>query len=154
MKDIVIIDGARTPMAEYNGSFSDISAIDLAVVAAKAALERSGYAPEEMDHVIVGNALLRTASTSIEPASVWREWTRIVCPCCGGFPDIALRERGAQRTLVCARCDAQWRTAHQGCLGPLDQRGVERVVVRWRRPSQQDMRRVAAHHGRQHRDAQ
>jgi acetyl-CoA acyltransferase 2 len=57
MKDIVIIDGARTPMAEYNGSFSDISAIDLAVVAAKAALERSGYAPEEMDHVIVGNAL-------------------------------------------------------------------------------------------------
>src|SRR5437016_13944158 len=57
MKDIVIIDGARTPMADYNGSFSDISAIDLAVVAAKAALERSGYAPEEMDHVIVGNAL-------------------------------------------------------------------------------------------------
>jgi acetyl-CoA acetyltransferase family protein len=57
MKDIVIIDGARTPMAEYNGSFSDISAIDLGVVAAKAALERSGYAPEEIDHVIVGNAL-------------------------------------------------------------------------------------------------
>ena len=57
MKDIVIIDGARTPMAEYNGSFSDISAIDLAVVAAKAALERSGYFPEEIDHVIVGNAL-------------------------------------------------------------------------------------------------
>jgi acetyl-CoA acetyltransferase family protein len=57
MKDIVIVDGARTPMAEYNGAFSDISAIDLAVVAAKAALERSGFAPEEMDHVIVGNAL-------------------------------------------------------------------------------------------------
>src|ERR1051326_285995 len=57
MKDIVIVDGARTPMAEYNGHFSDISAIDLAVVAAKGALERSGFAPEEMDHVIVGNAL-------------------------------------------------------------------------------------------------
>src|SRR5260370_18320266 len=57
MKDIVIIDGARTPMADYNGSFSDISAIDLAVVAAKGAFERSGFAPEEMDHVIVGNAL-------------------------------------------------------------------------------------------------
>src|SRR5438477_11932763 len=64
MKDIVIIDGARTPMAEYNGSFSDISAIDLAVVAAKAALERSGYAPEEIDHVIVGNAL-QTSSDAI-----------------------------------------------------------------------------------------
>src|SRR5213593_4473529 len=44
-------------MAEYNGHFSDISAIDLAVVAAKAALERSGFAPEQIDHVIVGNAL-------------------------------------------------------------------------------------------------
>src|SRR4051812_37031072 len=57
MKDIVIVDGARTPMAEYNGQFADISAIDLAVVAAKGALERSGFAPDEMDHVIVGNAL-------------------------------------------------------------------------------------------------
>jgi len=56
-KDIVIINGARTPMAEYNGSFSDITAIDLAVLAAKEALSRSGVAPEEIDHVIVGNAL-------------------------------------------------------------------------------------------------
>jgi acetyl-CoA acyltransferase 2 len=57
MKDILIINGARTPMAEYNGNFSDISAIDLAVIAAKEALSRSGVAPEEIDHVIVGNAL-------------------------------------------------------------------------------------------------
>ena len=57
MKDIVIVNGARTPMAEYNGHFSDISAIDLGVIAAKEALSRSGFAPEEMDHVIVGNAL-------------------------------------------------------------------------------------------------
>jgi acetyl-CoA acetyltransferase family protein len=57
VRDIVIVDGARTPMAEYNGHFSDISAIDLGVIAAKAALERSGFAPDEMDHVIVGNAL-------------------------------------------------------------------------------------------------
>ncbi len=57
MKDIVIVDGARTPMAEYNGHFSDISAIDLAVIAAKETLSRSGYAAEEVDHVIVGNAL-------------------------------------------------------------------------------------------------
>ena len=57
MKEIVIVDGARTPMAEYNGQFSDISAIDLAVIAAKEALSRSGTAPEEVSHVIVGNAL-------------------------------------------------------------------------------------------------
>jgi acetyl-CoA acyltransferase 2 len=57
MKEVVIIDGARTPMAEYNGNFSDISAIELAVIAAKEALSRSGVAPDEIDHVIVGNAL-------------------------------------------------------------------------------------------------
>ena len=56
-KDIVIVNGARTPMAEYNGSFSDISAIDLGVIAAKEALARSGFAPDAIDHVIVGNAL-------------------------------------------------------------------------------------------------
>jgi len=53
----MIVNGARTPMAEYNGAFSDISAIDLGVVAAKEALARSNFAPEEIDHVIVGNAL-------------------------------------------------------------------------------------------------
>jgi acetyl-CoA acyltransferase 2 len=57
MKDIVIVNGSRTPMAEYNGHFTDISAIDLAAIAAKGALERSGFAPEEIDQVIVGNAL-------------------------------------------------------------------------------------------------
>ena len=57
MKEIVIIDGARTPMAEYNGHFTGTSAIELGAVAAKEALRRSGFAPEEIDHVVVGNAL-------------------------------------------------------------------------------------------------
>lgn len=57
MKDIVILEGARTPMAEYNGHFADISAIDLAAIAAREALTRSAVAPDEVNHVIVGNAL-------------------------------------------------------------------------------------------------
>jgi acetyl-CoA acetyltransferase family protein len=61
MKDIVIVDGARTPMAEYNGHFSDISAIELGAIAAKEALSRSGFAPEDINHVIVGNALQTSA---------------------------------------------------------------------------------------------
>jgi len=55
--EVVIVDGARTPMAEYNGVFSGISAIDLGVVAAKEALARSGTDPAQVDHVIFGNAL-------------------------------------------------------------------------------------------------
>jgi acetyl-CoA acetyltransferase family protein len=55
--DIVILDGARTPMAEYNGAFSDVSAIDLGVHASREALRRSGVDPAEIDHVIFGNVL-------------------------------------------------------------------------------------------------
>src|SRR5512132_2790208 len=55
--EIVILEGARTPMAEYNGPFSEISAIDLGVVAAREALARSATDPAEVDHVIFGNAL-------------------------------------------------------------------------------------------------
>jgi acetyl-CoA acyltransferase 2 len=57
MKEVVIIEGARTPMAEYCGHFTEISAIELAAIAAKEALSRSATPPEAIDHVIVGNAL-------------------------------------------------------------------------------------------------
>ena len=67
--------------------------------------------------IVIGNALLRAATARVGAPSIWRGWTRTVCPCCGGAPDIALVERGAQRTLVCARCDAQWRAPRAGCLG-------------------------------------
>src|SRR5512132_525951 len=55
--EIVILEGARTPMAEYNGHFSEVSAIDLGAIAAREALARSGTQPSEVDHVIFGNAL-------------------------------------------------------------------------------------------------
>ncbi|HEV7518514.1 MAG TPA: thiolase family protein, partial [Thermoanaerobaculia bacterium] len=56
-EDLVLVDGVRTPMAEYNGSFAEISAIDLAVHAARALFERTGIAPAEIDQAFVGNAL-------------------------------------------------------------------------------------------------
>ncbi|MGD0791628.1 MAG: acetyl-CoA C-acyltransferase [Terriglobales bacterium] len=56
-KSVVILGGARTPMAEYCGQFKEMSATDLAVVAAKAALERTGTAPEQIDHVVIGNVV-------------------------------------------------------------------------------------------------
>lgn len=60
--DIVIVGGARTPMAEYVGTpgygkFKDLSAMELAAIASKAALERSKVAPDAIDHVVMGNAL-------------------------------------------------------------------------------------------------
>ena len=55
--DLVIVDGVRTPMAEYNGHFVDLSANDLGGLAVKALLERTGCEPGQVDHVVMGNAL-------------------------------------------------------------------------------------------------
>jgi len=59
--DIVIVAGARTPMARYTGSFSEVSAIDLGAHAGKAAIERSGVDPAEIDHAIFGNVMQTSA---------------------------------------------------------------------------------------------
>ncbi|MES1211397.1 MAG: acetyl-CoA C-acyltransferase, partial [Acidobacteriota bacterium] len=57
LRDLVFVDGVRTPMIEYNTDFTDVSAIDLAAHAARALLERTGIQGNEIDHTIVGNAL-------------------------------------------------------------------------------------------------
>ncbi|MEP6618620.1 MAG: formate dehydrogenase accessory protein FdhE [bacterium] len=79
--------------------------------------------------IIVGNAILGAASSRVGAPSAWRKWTRPVCPCCGGAPDIVVLERGAHRSLICARCDAQWRAGHAGCLGceATEETGVARI---------------------------
>ena len=59
--DVVIVAGARTPMARYMGVFSEMSAIDLGAVASKEAIKRSGANPEEIDHVIFGNVMQTSA---------------------------------------------------------------------------------------------
>jgi acetyl-CoA acyltransferase 2 len=59
--DVVIVAGARTPMARYTGSFSDVSAIELAALASKEAIRRSGVDPDEFDHAIFGNVMQTSA---------------------------------------------------------------------------------------------
>src|SRR5215470_252363 len=61
MKEIVIVAGKRTPMGEYGGALRELSAIDLAAVAGKAAISQSQFEPREFDHAIFGNALQTSA---------------------------------------------------------------------------------------------
>jgi acetyl-CoA acetyltransferase family protein len=56
-KEIVIVGGCRTAFGAFGGSLKDFTATDLGVFAAKGALERSHIAPEDVEHVIFGNAL-------------------------------------------------------------------------------------------------
>ena len=57
MAGSVIVDGARTPMGRLLGSLKDFSGADLGGVAIKAALERSGVSPEQVQYVIMGQVL-------------------------------------------------------------------------------------------------
>lgn len=57
MQDAVIVSGARTPVGRFGGAFKDVSAPDLGAEAIKAALERAGIEPEQVEEVALGNAL-------------------------------------------------------------------------------------------------
>jgi acetyl-CoA acyltransferase 2 len=54
--DIAIVSGARTPFGRYCGKLKDYSAMELAAVASKGAIERAGIDPKEFDHAVFGNA--------------------------------------------------------------------------------------------------
>jgi len=61
-QEIVIVGGARTPMCEYagtpgHGKLAEVTAIDLAAHAGRAAIARAGVDPGSIEHAIVGNAL-------------------------------------------------------------------------------------------------
>ena len=57
MTDAVILSGARTPVGKFLGAFKDLSAIDLGVIAARAAIERAGIDHNSIEDVIMGNVI-------------------------------------------------------------------------------------------------
>lgn len=66
MSRSVIVAGARTPMGRLLGSLKGFSGAQLGGVAIKAALERAGVAPEQVQYVIMGQVL--TAGAGQIPA--------------------------------------------------------------------------------------
>lgn len=57
MSGSVIVAGARTPIGKLLGALSGLPAVELGGIAIKAALERSGVAPEDVQYVIMGQVL-------------------------------------------------------------------------------------------------
>src|SRR5436305_4195758 len=54
-RDLVILSAARTPIGRYGGSFKDLHPAELGAVAARAAIERAGLAPTDVDEVVIGH---------------------------------------------------------------------------------------------------
>jgi len=64
--EIFIVSAVRTPIGKFGGALASLSAADMGVVAAKAALERAGVAAEQIEQTIFGNA--RQAGGGPNPA--------------------------------------------------------------------------------------
>lgn len=56
-QEVYIVSAARTPIGSYMGSLSALSAPKLGAVAIKAALERAGLKPDQVNEVLMGNVL-------------------------------------------------------------------------------------------------
>src|SRR5579863_17314 len=66
MHEVYILSAVRTPIGKFGGSLASMTAVDMGVVAAQAAMERAGVRPEQVEETIIGNA--RQAGGGPNPA--------------------------------------------------------------------------------------
>jgi acetyl-CoA C-acetyltransferase len=56
LSDVYILSAVRTPIGKFGGSLASMTAADMGLVAAKAAMERAGVRPDQIEETIFGNA--------------------------------------------------------------------------------------------------
>jgi len=66
LPDVYILSAVRTPIGKFGGSLASMTAADMGVVAAKAAMERAGVRRDQIEETIFGNA--RQAGGGPNPA--------------------------------------------------------------------------------------
>jgi acetyl-CoA C-acetyltransferase len=100
MTPSVIIDGARTPIGRFGGGFKDVPAVKLGSAAIRAALERAGVGPDQIDYVIMGQVIQAgagqiTARQAAIEAGIPREVPAITINkvCLSGLNAIALADQ-------------------------------------------------------------
>src|SRR6202044_4061602 len=56
LEAVYILSAVRTPIGKFGGSLASLTAADIGVVAAEAAIERAGIRPEQVEETIFGCA--------------------------------------------------------------------------------------------------
>jgi acetyl-CoA C-acetyltransferase len=97
LNNVYILSAARTPIGKFGGSLASLTAADMGVVAAKAAIERAAVPPEQVEESIFGNA--RQAGGGPNPARQisirsgvpqWSPAYTVNKACASGLKSIAL----------------------------------------------------------------
>lgn len=57
MREVVIVSASRTAIGSFGGSLAGLSAVDLGVTAAKAAIRRANIKENQIEEVVIGNVL-------------------------------------------------------------------------------------------------
>lgn len=57
MKEVVFVSAVRTAIGAYNGSLSEVSAVELGALVIKEAIKRANIDPGQVEEVIMGNVL-------------------------------------------------------------------------------------------------
>ncbi|MCQ9129180.1 acetyl-CoA C-acyltransferase, partial [Corynebacterium amycolatum] len=86
--DVVILAGARTPQGKLLGQLAPLTSVELGAHAVKHAVQRSGVAPEEVQHVVLGQVILAGAGqnparqVAIKAGLPWNTTAEIVNKVC------------------------------------------------------------------------
>jgi len=96
----VIVAGARTPVGRLLGSLKDLSGADLGGIAIKAALERAGVSPDQVQYVIMGQVLQAGAGQNAARTAATKGGVPMSVPaltvnkvCLSGLDAIALADQ-------------------------------------------------------------
>jgi len=104
VEPVYIVSAVRTPIGKFGGSLMDFTSADMGVIAAKAAMERAGVKPEQVEETIFGNARQAGGGPNVARQISYRAGIPETTPaytvnkaCASGLKSIAL---GYQEVLL------------------------------------------------------
>src|SRR5262245_5420296 len=90
--EVWLLDGVRTPFADYNGALARVSPTDLGIKVAREVFARSGVSPRDVGAVITGSMAQASFDTYCLPRHI------------GLYSDVPIEVPAHMVQLVCGTC--------------------------------------------------
>ncbi len=81
MREVVVVSAVRTAVGTFGGTLKDISAAELGSIAIKAALEKAGVKPEQVEEVLLGSVLQTALGQNIARQAALKAGLPVEVPC-------------------------------------------------------------------------